>query len=506
MKHSQKHSVHRPCHARKRHVFVSKLAATTRYSYDANSNRLTAIDKTTSDTDLDGLFEQDDFTQTTSQALNIDPASNRLLGLTHTISKTRAGKKTHTVTSPVNYSLDANGAMTSDGLRTFEYDASRRLSKVKVFKDGEAASISYLHNALGQRVFKSEPQAQNHQPNEAELGTDFIGWLKKNFHWLFTQAQANSSIGTVYVYGDAELGEHSLLGEYDNGSASGKGRTEYIWLPTEGGQAIPVGMFRNGKFFAIHSDHLGTPRLITNEDNKPVWQWPYSAFGDIKPTGILKATQNPKQAVTNQPTLLKATTPTEFNLTFPGQYFDEESNLSYNYYRSYCPTCGRYTQPDPVGLAGGWNKFSYVESSPLNYTDPLGLNPVAGAIGGAGIGTAIFPGVGTVIGGVVGAGVGAAAGWYILGPMLAKPPENAYDPNGPKAPGRPTEADGFKPPKGGDKWVPNPNPGKGGSSWGWEDAKGDVWCPTGQGGRAHGDPHWDIQSPGGGYRNKRPQQ
>jgi hypothetical protein len=56
------------------------------------------------------------------------------------------------------FPVDANGAMTSDGLRTFEYDESKRLSKVKILQDGEAASVAYLHNALGQRVFKSQPQ------------------------------------------------------------------------------------------------------------------------------------------------------------------------------------------------------------------------------------------------------------------------------------------------------------------------------------------------------------
>lgn len=79
-----------------------------------------------------------------------------------------------------------------------------------------------------------------------------------------------------------------------------------------------------------------------------------------------------------------------------------------------------------------------------------------------------------------------------------------YDPNGPKAPGKPSAADGFQDPKGGENWVPNPNPGRGGSAWGWEDADGNVWCPTGQGGRAHGDPHWDIQGPGGKYGNMNP--
>ena len=88
--------------------------------------------------------------------------------------------------------------------------------------------------------------------------------------------------------------------------------------------------------------------------------------------------------------------------------------------------------------------------------------------------------------------------------IYAKPPENARDPNGPKAPGKPPEEVGFEDPKGGENWVPNPNPGKGGGSHGWQDANGNVWVPSGQGGRAHGGPHWDVQAPGGGYRNVRP--
>ena len=55
------------------------------------------------------------------------------------------------------------------------------------------------------------------------------------------------------------------------------------------------------------------------------------------------------------------------------QYFDEESNLNYNYFRSYQPTQGRYTQSDPIGLGGGLNRFAYVGGNPLRYVDPLGL-------------------------------------------------------------------------------------------------------------------------------------
>ena len=88
----------------------------------------------------------------------------------------------------------------------------------------------------------------------------------------------------AYVYDEAA----NLLGEYDNGSAQGKGSTEYVWLPTQQGTPMPIGMYRNGKFYAVHADHLGTPRLITDSANQPVWQWPYSAFGSNPPTGILQ--------------------------------------------------------------------------------------------------------------------------------------------------------------------------------------------------------------------------
>ena len=257
------------------------------------------------------------------------------------------------------------------------YQIKSKFTFVNISRCGQAASVSYLTNPLGQRVFKSEPTTPRQEPSADQLGTDYVAWLKKNFAWLFNQQNSNSSLGTAYVYGDAELGQHSLLGEYGNGAAKGKGRTEYIWLPTEDGNSIPVGMYRNGKFFAIHPDHLGTPRLVSDEDNQPVWQWPYSAFGDNKPTGILKATHNPRQAITITPPPLKATTPIEMNLRMPGQYFDEESGLFYNYFRSYNAAQGRYTQSDPIGLGGGLNRFGYVDQDPLNSIDPHGERKLA---------------------------------------------------------------------------------------------------------------------------------
>jgi len=63
----------------------------------------------------------------------------------------------------------------------------------------------------------------------------------------------------------------------------------------------------------------------------------------------------------------------EFNLRFPGQYFDRETNLAYNWRRDYDPSLGRYVESDPIGLRGGLNTYLYVTADPLGSSDPEGL-------------------------------------------------------------------------------------------------------------------------------------
>ncbi|MBU2714348.1 RHS repeat domain-containing protein, partial [Zooshikella harenae] len=108
----------------------------------------------------------------------------------------------------------------------------------------------------------------------------------------------------------------------------------------------------------IHADHLNTPRRATNTEGNIVWAWYSDAYG------VGQVEDNPDgdgQAVT-------------LNLRFPGQYFDAESGLFYNYFRDYDPSTGRYIESDPIGLAGGLNTYAYVEGNPVGYIDPLGLD------------------------------------------------------------------------------------------------------------------------------------
>jgi type VI secretion system secreted protein VgrG len=116
-----------------------------------------------------------------------------------------------------------------------------------------------------------------------------------------------------------------------------------------------------------------------------VWRWESDAFGTAIPM------QDPDGD--GQATLI--------NLRFPGQYYDAESKLHYNWNRYYDPVLGRYISSDPIGLGGGLNTFGYVDQNPINFIDRYSLNPlVAGEIGyrvGLGISAGIefaFNGVG----------------------------------------------------------------------------------------------------------------
>ncbi|MFN8838765.1 MAG: RHS repeat-associated core domain-containing protein [Burkholderiales bacterium] len=103
-----------------------------------------------------------------------------------------------------------------------------------------------------------------------------------------------------------------------------------------------------------------TPRVITQaSDNRMRWRW-----DQADPFGTSAPNQNPAS--------IGAFT---YNPRFPGQFYDVESNLHYNYFRDYDPRIGRYVQSDPIGLAGGINTYAYADGSPTTKTDPLGLSP-----------------------------------------------------------------------------------------------------------------------------------
>jgi RHS repeat-associated protein len=128
------------------------------------------------------------------------------------------------------------------------------------------------------------------------------------------------------------------------------------------------------EIFFIHNDHLGTPRAMSDRNGAVVWQAKYEPFGNATVTK------------TGSAAIPLAQVP-DLNIRFPGQYYDAETGLHYNYYRDYDPTIGRYLQPDPIGLAGGVNPYVYALNNPLRFFDPYGLDAfVSLSRGAAGFG------------------------------------------------------------------------------------------------------------------------
>jgi RHS repeat-associated protein len=161
-----------------------------------------------------------------------------------------------------------------------------------------------------------------------------------------------------YVYDEAG----HLIGEYD---ASGAVIEETVYLGD-----IPVAVLTqsidtsgptpvtNTNVNYIYADQINTPRMITQaSDNQIIWRWDAA-----DPFGMLPPDEDPSGLGTFT-----------YNLRFPGQIFDRETNLHYNGFRDYDPQQGRYTQSDPIGLAGGLNSYSYVLNDPTRYVDAAGL-------------------------------------------------------------------------------------------------------------------------------------
>jgi RHS repeat-associated protein len=200
---------------------------------------------------------------------------------------------------------------TSDGTRTFVYGDNGRMKRAS--KAG--VPTDYLYNGRGERISKA--------------GADVTG-------------------GVQFLAFDVD---GKVLGEYSTVAATPVMETAYLGT-------TPVVALSQGTVRYVFADHIDTARVLTSSiDNAIVWRW-----DQADPFGTAMPNENPVGAGTFA-----------YNLRFPGQVYDRESGLHYNYYRDYDPQTGRYVQSDPIGLEDGINTYGYVGANPLQMVDPLGL-------------------------------------------------------------------------------------------------------------------------------------
>ncbi|MEU0964922.1 RHS repeat-associated core domain-containing protein [Streptomyces sp. NPDC005917] len=107
----------------------------------------------------------------------------------------------------------------------------------------------------------------------------------------------------------------------------------------------------DARFFAIVTDLAGAPTELVDEEGRIAWHTRSTLWG-------VTAWSGGSSAYTA--------------LRFPGQYYDPESGLHYNFHRYYDPETARYLSPDPLGLGPSPNPFLYF-LDPLLSADPYGL-------------------------------------------------------------------------------------------------------------------------------------
>lgn len=184
----------------------------------------------------------------------------------------------------------------------------------------------------------------------AASASDSDGAITKvEFYSGTTLLGTATSAPYAYTWSNVPAGSYSLTAQATDNSGA---------VTTSAPATITVSAVMAHGVYYVYADQVNAPRVITDSTNKVVWRW------DSDPFGSDAANEDPDGDGARF----------AYNLRFPGQYFDQETGLHYNYFRDYDPSTGRYVQSDPIGLEGGsFSTFTYASNIPTSQIDPSGL-------------------------------------------------------------------------------------------------------------------------------------
>ena len=222
----------------------------------------------------------------------------------------------YTSVGGTNYTYDAKGNLTSDGVWTYGYDYENRL----VSATSASSAVQYQHDAFG-RLSERQTSGENASTNRFY----YAGWQ------LVSEYDGAGALQTKYVYGSG-IDEPVRM-------------THYSPVTTH---------------YYFHADGLGSVAQISDATGAVVESYTYDVYGTptIYDSSFIP---HPSSLVGNR-------------LLFTGRDRDPDTGLYNSRYRYYSPTLGRFVQPDPIGLAGGdLNLYRYAGNNPVGAADPFGL-------------------------------------------------------------------------------------------------------------------------------------
>ncbi len=225
--------------------------------------------------------------------------------------------------TPVNFQYDANGNLTSDGTRSFYYDAENRLTNVTVAGQYETV---FAYDGLSRRRLMTNYVWQS----SAWTATNASAYIYDGLEVLQERNASNNTPTVTYTRGldlstslaGAGLGLVRLLARAD-----GNGTTYY------------------------HADGSGNITALINFNQVMVARYEYDAFGR-------RLAQSGSMAAVNE--MGFSSFPTVLGMVFsPG--------------RPYLPELQRWLNRDPIGEEGGINLYQFNRNNPARFIDPSGL-------------------------------------------------------------------------------------------------------------------------------------
>lgn len=279
---------------------------------------------------------------------------NRLNSAEEKVSGTTTWKQTFTIDRFGNRTFDAGNTTTLGSCSTAICNPSISTNNNRITSSGYTydANGALTQNASGERFGYD---AENHQTK------------------FFNSNNSGSTSDAEYIYdGDGKrvmktVGSDTTIFVYD---ALGKVIAEYATV-----------LATTQQVSYLTQDGLGSPRVTTNENGEVTSRKDFMAYGDEALS--VQRTSGPSGNNYDTP---------QFRTDYTGYEKDDESGLQFAQARYFNPMHGRYTTVDPMTASAtirnpqSFNRYAYVNNSPVKNTDPLGLSPVSwnSSFGGGG--------------------------------------------------------------------------------------------------------------------------
>jgi len=270
-----------------------------------------------------------------------------------------------------NITLSANGNITEKGGLAYSYTGAQtgctyysHTQPRAVRKVGTSTVYCYDANGnMSKRAGSTIGYTSYNLPSSINSGSNSSTLSYGAFRNRYKQIAVTAGVTetTIYIGGLLEKVTRGGVTEYRHLIHGGAGLAS-IYTRRSSGSPL-------NETFYVHTDHLGSPELITNASGGVVVRMSFAAYGERRDASDWSGSPSSGDQTTIGNTS---------RYGFTGHEHLDSFGLIHMNGRVYDPLAGRFLSRDPIidGLfsSQGPNGYAYVWNNPLNRTDPSGFD------------------------------------------------------------------------------------------------------------------------------------